>query len=413
MALDDQTGRGLRGAGSRGLGDSSSSTRKAETTVARRRERTVTTWKKGKGGKMPWSPAKVGAFAAVPMVGALLIGGTAWAVPSIENKLERQTIAELQAAGVDTSNLDVNFSYRNGTITGSVAGMSDGSSLVASGDSDGVRSLQAVLDAPEPEPAEQPTTTVPAQEEVAIETGPTEVEAILDGDRIVLRGEVLSEAHRQTLVEAAESTGREVVDELTVSGFDQATPGADARVAGLAGLLSAVGSGSTGVASLTDTTLGFVGEAANAEAAADLEGALESAGGGVESSSEIVISATDQGEVLAARLAELGPILFATDSAALDADAVALLDRAVAVLSEFGDPQVRVVGHTDSRGVDPQNQALSERRAKSVVEYLVDNGVAADRLTPLGMGEGDPAADNGTPQGLQENRRVVFQVTRG
>ncbi|MEO1630254.1 MAG: OmpA family protein, partial [Bacteroidota bacterium] len=67
-----------------------------------------------------------------------------------------------------------------------------------------------------------------------------------------------------------------------------------------------------------------------------------------------------------------------------------------------------IEGHTDSDGGDASNQTLSEDRAAAVKAYLVDNGIDADRLDTAGYGESEPVADNETPEGKAQNRRVVF-----
>ena len=67
-----------------------------------------------------------------------------------------------------------------------------------------------------------------------------------------------------------------------------------------------------------------------------------------------------------------------------------------------------IEGHTDSRGSDAYNQSLSQRRADSVRQYLIDKlGVSASRLTAKGYGESKPLADNNTAEGRQRNRRVI------
>ncbi|MCB1733535.1 MAG: OmpA family protein, partial [Halieaceae bacterium] len=73
--------------------------------------------------------------------------------------------------------------------------------------------------------------------------------------------------------------------------------------------------------------------------------------------------------------------------------------------------QVEVQGHTDDRGDDTSNLRLSQRRAEAVVEYLVNNGVDAGRLTARGYGELVPIEPNETKQGRAENRRVEFKIT--
>ena len=70
-----------------------------------------------------------------------------------------------------------------------------------------------------------------------------------------------------------------------------------------------------------------------------------------------------------------------------------------------------IAGHTDADGSDSHNQDLSERRAKSVVAWLVAHGIEASRLTPVGRGESEPIADNDTSAGRALNRRVEVAAT--
>jgi OOP family OmpA-OmpF porin len=101
---------------------------------------------------------------------------------------------------------------------------------------------------------------------------------------------------------------------------------------------------------------------------------------------------------------------FDFDKADIRPDAQVILDSAAEILRESPSTRVEVAGHTDSTGPDDYNQGLSERRARSVVNYLVDKGVEADRLTPVGHGEAQPVADNGTRDGRAQNRRVELNT---
>ena len=76
------------------------------------------------------------------------------------------------------------------------------------------------------------------------------------------------------------------------------------------------------------------------------------------------------------------------------------------------NPTVSVVveGHADETGSEGYNQTLSEKRASSVVEYLIQLGVSADRLSTKGYGETTPLTDNKTSEGRAANRRVEFKV---
>jgi OOP family OmpA-OmpF porin len=105
----------------------------------------------------------------------------------------------------------------------------------------------------------------------------------------------------------------------------------------------------------------------------------------------------------------LNGVYFEFDSARLTADSTAALDDALEILNRHADLVVEVAGHTDSRGTDAYNQRLSERRAASVVKYLVAHGISAERLTAKGYGESEPVADNATDEGRAKNRRVEMR----
>jgi large repetitive protein len=72
--------------------------------------------------------------------------------------------------------------------------------------------------------------------------------------------------------------------------------------------------------------------------------------------------------------------------------------------------QVRIEGHTDSKGRDSYNQRLSQRRAEAVMRKLISEGIAAERLSAAGYGEARPVADNESNEGRERNRRVEFLI---
>ena len=100
---------------------------------------------------------------------------------------------------------------------------------------------------------------------------------------------------------------------------------------------------------------------------------------------------------------------FEFDSAKLTADSTAALDDVLKILKRHEDLQVEIAGHTDSSGAEAYNQKLSERRAKAVRDYLVENGIDAARLSVKGYGESDPVADNASKEGRAKNRRVEMR----
>jgi outer membrane protein OmpA-like peptidoglycan-associated protein len=104
---------------------------------------------------------------------------------------------------------------------------------------------------------------------------------------------------------------------------------------------------------------------------------------------------------------------FENDSAVLKDSSKPLLDEVVQVMKDHPEIEhVRVAGHTDSNGTREHNQKLSEERAAAVKQYLVDHGVAADRLASKGWGQDRPIADNKTEEGRAENRRVEIHILR-
>jgi len=103
---------------------------------------------------------------------------------------------------------------------------------------------------------------------------------------------------------------------------------------------------------------------------------------------------------------------FATNKAELTAESSAALDRIAASLRDWPEVKVEVGGHTDSSGDATHNLRLSGARAKAVVEYLVNKGIDASRITAKAYGEGSPIADNNTAEGKAKNRRVELKPAK-
>lgn len=109
----------------------------------------------------------------------------------------------------------------------------------------------------------------------------------------------------------------------------------------------------------------------------------------------------------AAIVIDLRGVNFAFDKSTLTDESTAILDQAVDVLNRYPTLKVEVAGHTDSVGTDEYNQGLSERRARTVYDYLTNKGISADRLSgPNGYGEGKPIDTNETSEGRARNRRT-------
>jgi len=104
-------------------------------------------------------------------------------------------------------------------------------------------------------------------------------------------------------------------------------------------------------------------------------------------------------------------VQFAHDSAELTAEGRAQLDEVAETLTRLKFVAGSVPGQTDASGSDAYNQRLSERRARTVADYLQAKGIASGRLDISGAGESQPIADNATAEGRAQNRRVVLRRT--
>ncbi|MCB9742354.1 MAG: OmpA family protein [Alphaproteobacteria bacterium] len=118
-------------------------------------------------------------------------------------------------------------------------------------------------------------------------------------------------------------------------------------------------------------------------------------------------------EVKADRIEISEKIFFETGKATIKKESYSLLNEIAGVLRS--NPQIKLVrieGHTDADGSEVNNLKLSQDRAQAVLDYLVDQGVEAGRLSSAGFGESMPIADNGTEAGKAKNRRVEFIILK-
>jgi outer membrane protein OmpA-like peptidoglycan-associated protein len=109
----------------------------------------------------------------------------------------------------------------------------------------------------------------------------------------------------------------------------------------------------------------------------------------------------------------LNGIQFDFDKAVIKDQYYPILDEGIAALEKHADKKVSVEGYTCNIGTEDYNLRLSEKRAEAVKAYMVEKGIAADRLSAMGYGEANPVADNTTRQGREMNRRVEFKVMNG
>ena len=102
-------------------------------------------------------------------------------------------------------------------------------------------------------------------------------------------------------------------------------------------------------------------------------------------------------------------VFFDFDRSDLQPSSYVELDKLVDYL-EHNRVNIEIAGHTDNQGSDEYNDRLSMERAKAVYDYLVQHGVAADRLSYRGYGKRHPIADNETEEGRAANRRTEFRI---
>jgi OOP family OmpA-OmpF porin len=121
------------------------------------------------------------------------------------------------------------------------------------------------------------------------------------------------------------------------------------------------------------------------------------------------VDATVCQQLLSELLAK-GRIRFESGRATIEPDSAGLLDRLVETALRCPTVNIEIAGHTDGDGEDGFNQALSEKRAQAVADYLAKAGLPAGRFTAVGYGSTQPVASNDTDEGKAQNRRIDFVV---
>jgi outer membrane protein OmpA-like peptidoglycan-associated protein len=107
----------------------------------------------------------------------------------------------------------------------------------------------------------------------------------------------------------------------------------------------------------------------------------------------------------------MADVLFATGRYDLKPDTQLKLARLAGVLLAHPDLRIQVEGYTDNVGGEAYNMKLSQQRAMSVQNFLVSQGLSPQNVSATGYGMADPVADNSTPEGRQQNRRVELVVS--
>ena len=105
-----------------------------------------------------------------------------------------------------------------------------------------------------------------------------------------------------------------------------------------------------------------------------------------------------------------GNVTFNTNEYSIKSNFYPVLNSVAEVLYKYKDTELDIIGFTDSQGSDDYNFRLSDNRARSVKNYLANQDVDPIRLKAFGEGENRPIADNNTPDGRQQNRRVELYI---
>jgi len=128
---------------------------------------------------------------------------------------------------------------------------------------------------------------------------------------------------------------------------------------------------------------------------------------------KVLLSPIDK--IIAADRIELDPIFFDFDKSNITAKAAFELDKLIQVMNKYPEMIINATSHSDSRGSDSYNLSLSDRRAKTTVQYVISKGIDKSRITGMGKGETEPKVDCGancTEEEFQLNRRSEFIIVK-
>jgi OOP family OmpA-OmpF porin len=231
---------------------------------------------------------------------------------------------------------------------------------------------------------------------------------------VTLTGYVPDDAVHKTIAAAVQRKffAEKIVDNLKIS------IGAPSSFAGsVVAALGALSRLSTGTLVVSDREVKLSGDALYEGAAADIRAGLgKDFPKAWQYKPEITVKPA-AGPVdatvcqqLFSELLSKGKIRFEPKRAVIDPDSAAILDRLVDTALRCPNANIEVAGHTDADGEDSFNQALSEKRAQAVINYLVKAGLTADRFTAVGYGATQPVAGNDSDDGKAQNRRIEFLV---
>jgi outer membrane protein OmpA-like peptidoglycan-associated protein len=307
----------------------------------------------------------------------------------VEDKLTDRTKVALSDAGIDA---DVRFSGRDGTVKVEAAEQVDQAKRITLG-IDGVR----VVTVEAPPKVEAPPA--PAQ--------PVAVKLLVDSGKVTLTGTVPTEAAHTALVDAARTAvgADNVQDEIAV---DAKRTAGGTDLAGLGAVITALGKDTkAGVVDLSNGTVTLTGTVASQAVKDQAEAAAKKVVSAVKNELAIGEAAP---AVVQTQLGALPTVGFENDSATLTAQGRAVVENVASILKANPNVRVSIEGHTDSTGTAERNQALSQARAKTVLDTLVSLGIDPSRMTSSGFGESRPKVPGTDDAAKAINRRVEFIV---
>ncbi len=323
----------------------------------------------------------------------------------IQDKLTAEATAALENGGIQLEN--VSFDGRTAVLSGSIPTNSlaaRAEELVAA--HPGVFRVRNNLIVGDGPPAAD--TPPPGDSDAGVAPS---FDLQFDDNGIVLNGRVPDEATRQAMYDAAVAKvgAANVENNLTVDA-SLATPDWLARIPDmLPAMADSVSSGNIAIYAPEAPNDVVLSGTVGTQGTKDFIGreAARILGNDVDISNQIRVSAAQMAldQLLAGKVIE-----FALDGTELTPRSQRLLDEVAQALRQYPDANVAIEGHTDSRGRDAYNLELSQRRANAVRAYLVQQGIANNRLTATGYGETRPIRSNNTEAGRQANRRVEFKV---
>lgn len=231
---------------------------------------------------------------------------------------------------------------------------------------------------------------------------------------LTLTGNVPDKDVHAALVAAA---GRKFFKEKVVDNLKESIGAPSRFAAAVVPALGALSRLSTGTLVVTDREVKLSGDALYETAAAQIRAGLgKDFPQGWQFKPEISVkpaAAPVDATVCQQLFTELlgkARIRFEPGKADIVADSAGLLDRLIETALRCPTANIEIAGHTDSDGDETGNQALSEKRAQAVADYLVKAGLPATRFSAAGYGATQPIASNDTDQGKAQNRRIDFVV---